>query len=62
MLVGDVVFWVGIVMLAGGLFWRLRNRRDDGAAGRRLNWRAPYLLMLAGIVLAIVGLALVGAL
>ena len=62
MVVGDVVFWVGIVMLAGGLFWRLRNRRDDGSAGRRFDGRAPYLLMLAGIVLAIVGLALVGAL
>ena len=62
MLVGDVVFWVGIVMLAGGLFWRLRNRRDDGAAGRGSGVRAPYLLMLAGVVLAIVGLVLVGAL
>ena len=62
MLLGDVVFWVGIVLLAGGLSWRVRNRRDGESAGRRLAGRAPYLLMLAGVVLAIAGLVQTGAL
>ncbi|MCY4623727.1 MAG: hypothetical protein OXC99_01785 [Chloroflexi bacterium] len=62
MLLGDVVFWVGIVLLAGGLLWRVRLRRDDEAVGGRLAGRAPYLLMLAGVVLAIAGLVLTGTL
>lgn len=62
MLIGDVVFWAGIVLLAGGLFWRIRLRRDDGAVPARLGGRGPYLIMLAGVALAIAGLVMVGAL
>ena len=60
MLLGDVVFWVGIGMLAGGLFWRisLRRRLPEGV---RAPMTAPAALMVGGIVLALAGLYLTGA-
>lgn len=61
MLLGDVVFWLGIGMLAGGLLWRIRLRRAD-LAPPCSAFPGPYPLMLAGVVLAIAGLYLIGAL
>ena len=62
MLLGDVMFWLGIGMLAGGLLWRTRRRgAEPSVASRRLS-HVPSLLMLVGVVLAIAGLALIGAL
>ena len=61
MVLGDVMFWLGIGMLAGGLLWRMRRRgAEPSVASRRLS-HAPSLLMLVGVVLAIAGLALIGA-
>lgn len=61
MLIGDVVFWVGIGMLACGLFWRVRLRRTL-PAGVRAPLGVPGVLMLGGVILAIAGLYLTGAL
>ena len=61
MLLGDVVFWLGIGMLAGGLLWRMRLRRADYSLPRS-SFPGPFPLMLSGVVLAIAGLYLIGAL
>ncbi len=60
MLLGDVVFWLGIGMLAGGLYWRVRLRRSL-PAGVRAPMGGPAVLMLGGVVTALAGLYLVGA-
>lgn len=61
MLLGDAVFWLGIGMLAGGLFWRAKLRRVVPAGFRR-GGGAPMALMLGGVVIAIAGLYLTGSL
>ena len=61
MLLGDVVFWAGIGMLAGGLYWRISLRRKL-PEGVRAPMAAPAALMVGGIVLALAGLYLIGAL
>ncbi|MDE2900029.1 MAG: hypothetical protein OXN15_03260 [Chloroflexota bacterium] len=60
MLLSDVVFWLGIGMLAGGLYWRVRLRRSL-PAGVRTPKGGPAVLMLGGVVLALAGLYLVNA-
>ena len=59
---GDVVFWLGIGMLAAGLFWRVSLRRAGGPSAPRAVAAVPMALMLSGVVLAIAGLVLTGAL
>ena len=61
MLLGDLVFWLGIVMLAGGLYWRIRLRRV-GLPAPRSSLAGPAALMLGGVALAIFGLLRIGAL
>ena len=61
MLLGDVVFWLGIVMLASGLYWRIRLRRG-GFPPPRSSLAGPAALMLGGVALAIFGLLRIGAL
>ena len=59
---GDVAFWLGIGMLAGGLFWRVSQRRAGRPAAPRSVAAVPMAFMLGGVVLAIAGLVLTGAL
>ena len=62
MQLGDVVFWLGIGILAGGLLWRVSLRRASGPAAPRSVAAVPMALMLSGVVLVIAGLVLTGAL
>ena len=58
-MLAGVVFWAGIGMLAGGLYWRIRLRRSM-PEGVRAPMTAPAALMVGGIVLALAGLYLTG--
>ena len=62
MQLGDVAFWRGIGILAGGLFWRVSQRRAGGPATPRSVAAVPMAFMLGVVVLAIAGLVLTGAL
>ena len=58
-MLAGVVFWAGIGMLAGGLYWRIRLRRSM-PEGVRAPMAAPAALMVGGVVLALAGLYLTG--
>ena len=58
-MLASVVFWAGIGMLAGGLYWRIRLRRSM-PEGVRAPMAAPAALMVGGVVLALAGLYLTG--
>lgn len=60
MLLGDAVFWLGIGMVAGGLYWRVQTRRSL-PAGVRAPTGVPAALIVGGVVMALAGLYLVGA-
>ena len=58
-MLADVVFWAGIGMLAGGLYWRVKLRRSM-PEGVRAPMGGPAALMAGGVVLALAGLYLTG--